>query len=88
MVGACIVFMTTSYVIPQGILAWRGRNKILPERPLNLGAWGLPVNILACTWVVGIDVLFCFPPVMPVTKNNMNWIRYGTFRLTQCICIR
>ncbi|KIW11193.1 hypothetical protein PV08_10493 [Exophiala spinifera] len=87
MVGACIVFMTTSYVIPQGILAWRGRKKILPERPLNLGGWGLPVNVLACAWVVGIDVLFCFPPVMPVTKNNMNWISVVTVGLCSYIFI-
>ncbi|EXJ80647.1 hypothetical protein A1O3_06931 [Capronia epimyces CBS 606.96] len=74
MVGASIVFMTTSYVIPQGILAWRGRDAILPERPFGLGAWGLPVNMISCIWVAGIDVLFCFPTAMPVTKNNMSWI--------------
>lgn len=76
MVGACIVFMTTSYVVPQGILAWRGRDKILPPRYLNLGRWGVWVNTLACVWVAFIDVIYCIPSAMPVTKNNMNWIRY------------
>jgi choline transport protein len=76
MVGATIVFMTTSYVIPQGILAWRGRDKILPPRALNLGKWGLPLNVLACVWVAFIDVVYCIPTAYPVTLENMNWIRY------------
>jgi choline transport protein len=73
-VGASIVFMTTSYVIPQGILAWRGREKVLPARHMNLGKLGLPVNILSCVWVVFVDVLYCFPVTYPVTTENMNWI--------------
>jgi len=76
MVGACIVFMTTSYVIPQGIVAWRGRDKVLPPRALNLGKLGLPLNILACVWVAFIDIVYCIPTAYPVTKENMNWIRY------------
>jgi len=75
MVGACIVFMTTSYVIPQGILAYPGRDKVLPPRYLNLGKWGLPVNVLGCVWVAFIDVVYCIPTAYPVTKENMNWIR-------------
>lgn len=75
MVGACIVFMTTSYVIPQGIVAWRGRDKVLPERALNLGKWGLPLNIFACVWVFFLDIIYCMPVQYPVTAENMNWIR-------------
>ncbi|KAI1630202.1 amino acid/polyamine transporter I [Exophiala viscosa] len=74
MVGACICFQTTSYVVPQGILAWRGRDKILPPRALNLGKFGLPLNVLACVWVFFIDVLYCIPTGYPVTVENMNWI--------------
>lgn len=74
-VGACIVFMTTSYVVPQGILAWRGREKVLPKRHMDLGKFGLPLNVLACVWVVFVDVLYCFPTAYPVTTENMNWIR-------------
>ncbi|KAJ5175040.1 uncharacterized protein N7482_000917 [Penicillium canariense] len=74
MVGASIVFMTTSYVIPQGILAWRGREKILPARHLNLGKFGLPLNVLSCVWVAFVDILYCFPTTYPVTVENMNWI--------------
>jgi len=74
MVGACIVFQTTSYVVPQGILAWRGRDKILPPRALNLGKCGLPLNILACVWVIFVDIVYCIPVSHPVTVENMNWI--------------
>lgn len=76
MVGACIVFMTTSYVLPQGILAWRGRDKVLPPRALDLGKFGLPLNVLACVWVFFIDIIYCIPTAYPVTAENMNWIRY------------
>lgn len=74
MVGACIVFQTTSYVIPQGILAWRGRDKVLPSRALDLGKYGLPLNVLACVWVFFVDVIYCIPVFRPVTVENMNWI--------------
>ena len=75
MVGAAIVFMTTSYVIPQGILAYRGRDKVLPNRIWDLGKWGLPINVLACLWVDFIDIIYCIPTAYPVTTENMNWIR-------------
>lgn len=65
MVGACIVFMTTSYVISQGILAYRGREKILPARHLDLGWLGNPTNIGACVWVFFIDVVYCIPTAYP-----------------------
>ncbi|KAK5559199.1 hypothetical protein LTR46_002241 [Exophiala xenobiotica] len=83
-----LIFLGSSTVFSSmGILAWRGRDKILPERPFNLGAWGLPVNIISCIWVACIDVLFCFPSVMPVTKNNMNWISVVIIGLCSYILI-
>ncbi|KIX04567.1 uncharacterized protein Z518_05437 [Rhinocladiella mackenziei CBS 650.93] len=81
MVGACIVFMTTSYVVPQGIVAWRGRDKVLPRRALDLGKWGLPLNVFACVWVMFIDIIYCIPVSYPVTLENMNWISVVTVGL-------
>lgn len=75
MVGANVVFMMTSYVIPQGIIAWRGRSNVLPERHYNLGSWGIVVNIVACLWAVFLDVVACIPTTLPVTTSNMNWVR-------------
>ncbi|KIW10678.1 hypothetical protein PV08_11642 [Exophiala spinifera] len=87
MVGACIVFMTTSYVLPQGILAWRGRDKILPPRSLDLGKFGLPLNVLACVWVVFIDIIYCIPTSYPVTTTNMNWISVVTVGLVTFLLV-
>ncbi|OCT51319.1 Choline transport protein [Cladophialophora carrionii] len=56
-----------------GILAWRGRDKVLPPRALNLGKFGLPLNVLACVWVVFIDIIYCIPVFRPVTVGpNLN----------------
>ncbi|KAE8421593.1 amino acid/polyamine transporter I [Aspergillus pseudocaelatus] len=74
MVSANIVFMMTSYVIPQGILAWRGRSTVLPGRPFDLGKWGQLVNVTSCLWVAFLDVVACFPTTLPVTASNMNWV--------------
>jgi choline transport protein len=75
MVGANVVFMMTSYVIPQGIVAWRGRSAVFPKRHFDLGRWGVIVNIIACLWAVFLDVVACIPMTVPVTRTNMNWVR-------------
>ena len=75
MVGACIVFQTTSYVVPQGILAWRGRDKVLPQRALNLGKFGLPLNVLACVWVFFIDIIYCVRILQHLTMSLLLLLR-------------
>ncbi|KAL9623413.1 MAG: hypothetical protein Q9160_002306 [Pyrenula sp. 1 TL-2023] len=74
MVGATTVFFGTSYVIPQGILVWRGRDRVLPRRHLNLGRWGWWVNVLSVAWTILANVVYCIPVTRPVTAENMNWI--------------
>lgn len=68
------MFLQTSCAMPQAILLWRGREKILPDRFFNLGAWGTVVNATAVAWVVFLDVLACFPAIRPVTAENMNYM--------------
>lgn len=68
--------MNTSYVIPQGIIAWRGREKVLPARLMNLGKLGVPLNVISCVWVSFVSILYCIPTTYPITLENMNWIRY------------
>lgn len=76
MVSANIVFMMTSYVIPQAIIAYRGRDRVLPERVLTLGSrTGLIINVTACVWVLFLNIIACFPTTLPVTAGNMNWVR-------------
>ncbi|ETS79646.1 hypothetical protein PFICI_09499 [Pestalotiopsis fici W106-1] len=74
MVSANIVFMMTSYVVPQGIVAWRGRSRVLPARHFELGNWGLVINITSCVWVIFLDIVACFPINRPVTAANMNYV--------------
>ena len=74
MVGAAIIFLQTSCIIPQGILLYRGRDTVLPKRYFNLGKWGATTNAIAVLWVVFLDVIYCLPTALPVTKENMNYI--------------
>lgn len=74
MVSAAIIFLQTSCVIPQAVILYRGRDKVLPPRYFNLGKFGMPVNAIAVAWVVFLDVLYCFPTAMPVTPQNMSYV--------------
>jgi choline transport protein len=74
MVGAAIIFLQTSCIIPQAILLYRGRSKVLPVRYFSLGKFGTTVNATAVAWVVFLDVIYCFPTVIPVTEVNMNYV--------------
>jgi choline transport protein len=75
MVSACIVFLQTSCVIPQAIVLYRGRSRVLPPRHFDLGRLGVPINAVAVTWVVFLDILYCFPTsVNPVTPQNMSYV--------------
>ncbi|OQU95641.1 hypothetical protein CLAIMM_01823 [Cladophialophora immunda] len=86
MVGANIVFMMTSYVIPQEIFVWRGRG-VLPERHLNLGKWGAVVNAVACAWRIFLDVMACIPITSPKTVTNMNWASVVIVGITAYVLI-
>lgn len=74
MVNAAIVFQQTSCVIPQAILLYRGRQKVLPARHFNLGKLGAAINATAVTWVVFLDIIYCFPIALPVTPQNMSYV--------------
>ena len=74
MVSACIFFLQTSCVIPQAILVYRGRDRVLPPRYFDLGRLGYPINIIAVLWVVFLDILYCFPTALPATSVNMSYV--------------
>lgn len=74
MVSAAIVFQQTSCIIPQGILLYRGRDLVLPERQFSLGKFGAAINATAVAWVTFLDILYCFPTAMPVTPQNMSFV--------------
>ena len=74
MVSAAIIFQQTSCVIPQAIVLFRGRDKVLPPRHFNLGRLGPIINATAVAWVIFLDVLYCFPVALPVTAQNMSYV--------------
>ncbi|CEI70466.1 hypothetical protein FVEN_g1028 [Fusarium venenatum] len=74
MVSAAIIFLQTSCVIPQAVLLYRGRERVLPLRYFNLGKYGTLINGVSVLWVVFLDILYCFPTAMPVTAENMSYV--------------
>ena len=75
MISAAIIFCQTSIVIPQAIVLYRGREKVLPPRWFAVPEpWGTMVNVVAIAWVLVVDVLVCFPVSYPVSLETMNWI--------------
>ncbi|KAH8674762.1 amino acid/polyamine transporter I [Tricladium varicosporioides] len=74
MVGAAIIFLQTSCIIPQAILLYRGRDRVLPERYFSLGRFGAPINAISVLWVVFLNVVYCIPTALPVSKENMNYV--------------
>ncbi|KAJ8098807.1 amino acid/polyamine transporter I [Lipomyces tetrasporus] len=75
-IGSCIMFLNITYVIPQAIVAYRGREKVLPPRFFRLPRYiGYFINWLSTIWVIFVSVLFCLPSAMPVVGSpaSMNY---------------
>jgi choline transport protein len=87
MVGANIIFLQTSCVIPQAILLYRGRDKVLPKRHFSLGRYGAFINATAVLWVVALDVIYFIPTLQPVTVTNMNYVSVVTAGIVTFILV-
>ncbi|RGP78836.1 hypothetical protein FLONG3_3035 [Fusarium longipes] len=74
MVSAAIIFLQTSCIIPQAVLLYRGRNRVLPPMYFSLGTYGALVNGISVLWVIFLDIMYCFPTTMPVTAENMSYV--------------
>ncbi|KAK9237334.1 amino acid/polyamine transporter I [Lipomyces kononenkoae] len=75
-VGSSIMFLNITYIIPQAIVAYRGREMVLPPRPFRLpGYIGYIINWFSTIWVIFVSVLFCLPSTMPVVGSpaSMNY---------------
>lgn len=86
MVSAAIIFLQTACVMPQAILLFRGRDQ-LPGRFFDLGAFGPFVNATAVAWVAFVDILACFPTILPVTLQNMNYISIVALGLVSMVIL-
>ncbi|EAW09724.1 putative GABA permease [Aspergillus clavatus NRRL 1] len=73
-VSMSILSLNVTYVIPQGIVLFRGRDTVLVDRRFNLGRYGVFVNAFSCLWVCLYTVIYCFPTYMPPTMTNMNYL--------------
>lgn len=59
----------------------------MPERYFNLGKLGAFVNATAVLWVIFLDILYCFPTVLPVTPQNMSWVSVVSVGLVSFIIL-
>ncbi|KAH7112914.1 amino acid/polyamine transporter I [Dendryphion nanum] len=68
------VALITSYMVSIGCVTWR-RLKGLPllESKFSLGKMGLPVNLLALSFMLLVYVFAFFPPVPHPVASGMNW---------------
>jgi choline transport protein len=74
-ISMAILALNVSYILPQGILLYRGRQGVLPERHFKLrGVLGPFVNAFSCLWIALFLVIFCFPVFNPPTPANMNYV--------------
>lgn len=72
LITGCISFLLLSYAIPVICLLMKKRQ--IKHGPFWLGSFGLFSNIVLLGWTVFCLVFFSFPPALPVTKNNMNYV--------------
>lgn len=74
MISVSNIFLQTSCIVPQAILLYRGRSKVLPPRYFALGKYSGPlINITAILWVIFLDIVYFMPFVRPITPTNMNY---------------
>lgn len=66
-----VIGITPAYVIPIYLRLRAGR-RFLPG-PWQLGRWSKPIGWIAVIWVPFVTLLFCLPPVSPVTVNTFNY---------------
>ncbi|KAK5046199.1 hypothetical protein LTR84_008656 [Exophiala bonariae] len=71
--GSSSICALTSYSLSLFLAIRRGRGFLNPDRWLNLGQAGLPMQCIALVWAVFASVWLCFPLYLPVTPEYMNW---------------
>ncbi|GMM55873.1 Hnm1 protein [Maudiozyma humilis] len=72
LITGCISFLLLSYIIPVICLLQKRRN--IPHGPFWLGKIGLVANIVLLCWTAFCIIFFSFPPMLPVDRNNMNYV--------------
>lgn len=68
----CIAFLLLSYSIP--VICLLRKKRQIKHGPFWFGKLGYFFNIVLLGWAVFCIVFFSFPPALPVTKDNMNYV--------------
>lgn len=68
----CIAFLLLSYSIP--VICLLRKKRQIKHGPFWFGIFGWFSNIVLLCWAVFCVVFFSFPPALPVTKDNMNYV--------------
>ncbi|RAH43203.1 uncharacterized protein BO95DRAFT_455270 [Aspergillus brunneoviolaceus CBS 621.78] len=71
-INTAVLMLNITYVVPQGILAIRGRTR-LPARYYNFSPWKYGVNVFSVLWVILNRIFFYIPTSNPPTLKNMNY---------------
>jgi amino acid transporter len=66
-----VIGITPAYAIPVYLRLRAGRR--FQPGPWHLGGWSKPIGWTAVIWVAFVTVLFCLPPVSPVTVDTFNY---------------
>lgn len=68
----CIAFLLLSYSIP--VINLLRKKRQIRHGPFWFGSFGMFCNYVLLGWAVFCIVFFSFPPALPVTKDNMNYV--------------
>lgn len=73
LLGAASLCGKSSWALCFAMLFWRGRDALDKDRWLNLGRFGLPIDIIAFIWAIWVCIWVSFPLYVPVTARSMNY---------------
>lgn len=71
--GSAGIFFIFSYTMPIILLLVQGRKTLPENRPVNLGAFGPFINVVALLWALVVVVFISFPTSWPIELTTMNW---------------
>ncbi|KAL4738369.1 amino acid/polyamine transporter I [Aspergillus similis] len=75
-ISLAVLGLQVSYLIPVALMLWR---RLSPAKstliygPWQLGALGVPTNIVSMLYLTYTTIFMVFPPYQPVTAENMNY---------------
>jgi amino acid transporter len=75
-ISLAVLGLQVSYLVPVALMLWRRLSlakTTLIYGPWQLGALGVPTNIISMLYLSYTTIFMVFPPYQPVTAENMNY---------------